>query len=251
MSDLKILIIGFGVVGGNVRCSLAGCNVTIHDPDKGYKADGKYDVCFVCVPTEKHHDGSCDTKIVEQVVREWSGRVSMFCIRSTVPPGTTEQLNKIAPCVFQPEYYGATQHANAPDYDFAILGGEIEYTNVIAELYKEVYTADFRIIKTNSRTAELTKYMENAWLATKVTFCNEFYRIAKMMGIDYDTLRECWLEDPRINRSHTFVYRNHPWYKSHCLDKDIPAIIQAAEKHGYNAKLLKAVDETNEDYKRG
>jgi UDPglucose 6-dehydrogenase len=247
---MNVLIIGYGVVGQNIRKIFP--DAYIHDPEKGRTAMRlDYDVAFIAVPTDMKPDGSCDTSIVERVVREWAGSVKIFCIRSTVPPGTTDRLNDIAPCVFQPEYYGGTQHANGYEYDYTILGGETFYSEIVAELYRSVYTADHKIFLTTAKTAELVKYMENSWLATKVVFCNEFYRIAKKMDINYDTLREMWLLDPRINRSHSYVYMKKPYYDSHCLNKDVPAIIAAAENEGAEPKLLRAVIQRNGEFKRG
>ena len=105
-------------------------------------------------------------------------------------------------------------------------------------MLQEVFDArhKFRII--DATTAELVKYMENAYLATKVTFCNEFFRIAQHYKVDYEDLRELVTLDPRIDPSHTFVYRSHPWYDSHCLNKDVAAIAEDS-----NSSFLKNIVE--------
>lgn len=245
MDQYKAAIFGNGIVGNNMLKLFPFA--IVHDPAKGKfinKKTDKFEIGFICVPTDKLEDGSCDTSIVESVIEEFKNNVDVFCIRSTVPPGFTEKYkNK---CIFQPEYYGGTQHANNNDYDFIILGGNAQAVGKVAELYKEIYTGSLKILKTDSRTAELCKYMENSWLAMKVTFCNEFYRAAKFYGIDYDELRELFCADPRVNRSHTFVYREHPYYDSHCLNKDIPAIIKHS---GHRMKLMEAVFWINEEFK--
>ena len=79
----------------------------------------------------------------------------------------------------------------------------------------------------------------------KVSFCNEFARICAQFGVNYREWRELWLADPRINPSHTFVYQDAPYYDSHCLNKDIPAIIIASEKAGYRPGLLQAMEKYN------
>ena len=86
--------------------------------------------------------------------------------------------------------------------------------------------------------------MENSWLATKVSFCCQFFDIAEKEGVNYEELRELFILDPRVNPSHTFVYRDHPYWESHCLDKDVPAIAITED-----AELLKAVIEFNEKKK--
>ena len=243
---MRIVIIGYGVVGSHMQALFSDAEV--HDPAKGMLADGMYDVGFICVPTDMQMDGSADISIVKSAVNEWRSKCRTLCIRSTVPPGTTDLLGK--PCIFQPEYYGSTAHSKDIGSGFVILGGDRDLCHIVAEAYKGIFSADLEILFTDSTTAEVAKYMENSWLAMKVTFCNEFARIAATYGVDYDELRELWLHDPRVNRAHTFVYRDHPYYDSHCLNKDIPAIVRACINAGYDAKLLKAVIERNNEFKQ-
>ena len=87
--------------------------------------------------------------------------------------------------------------------------------------------------------------MENAFLAVKVTFCNEFYDIAKACGVDYDQLREIWLMDTRINRSHTFVYDENRGYGGSCSPKDMLAIQSIAEELGSQSDIIDAVVKKN------
>jgi len=246
----KILIIGYGIVGQNIHKIFTDAD--IYDPDKceGVLKNITYDFAFICVPTPKKENGECDYSIVEEVIKKH--KVKIFIIKSTIPPGTTELLGSkfLKKCVFSPEYYGETVHANDNNYEFVILGGNKINTRKVAELYKNYYTGRLKIFQTDTKTAELCKYMENAFLATKVIFCNEFYRIAERYGIDYNELRELWLADPRINRSHSFVYEKHPYYESKCLDKDLPAILEASKQKNYEPKLLKYVIEINKKFKK-
>ena len=92
--------------------------------------------------------------------------------------------------------------------------------------------------------------MENAFLAVKVSFCNEFYDIAAAYGIDYDQLREIWLMDPRINRSHTFVYDDHRGYGGSCLPKDMFAIQSIATKAGVSCEIIDASIMKNKKYQQ-
>jgi len=237
------VIIGYGVVGWNLHKEFP--NLDIIDPAKGYVQDKAktWDIGFVSVPTEKREDGSCDTSIVEAVVNGYRDRVKAFIIKSAVPPGTSERLGQS--CVSSPEYYGATVHANAQSYDFVILGGLRPYVDYAAEFYKLNKPANFRIIKTTQRTAEYVKYMENSWIAAKVTWMNAFCEVAAADNIDIDELRELFLLDPRVSRSHTFVYRDQPYYDSHCLNKDIPAFLSHAKKLGIDTPFLNAVHDEN------
>ena len=110
----------------------------------------------------------------------------------------------------------------------------------VQQLLQNVYDGRhvFRIV--DSKTAELAKYMENAFLATKVSFCGQFWLIANEIGVNYEELRECFVLDPRAGKSHTFVYDDKPYWQSHCLDKDVPAVAE-----NYKARLLQSVVEFN------
>lgn len=239
---MTTVIIGYGVVGKNVHKEFPASDIV--DPAAGHRdPGGSWDVGFCCVPTDSLPDGSCDTSIVEAVIKDYCHRVKTLVIKSTVPPGTTEHLGSF--CVFSPEYYGATVHANAADYDFVILGGSQTHRDRVAELYKLHKPGSYRIHKTDSKTAEYVKYMENFWLAAKVTFVAAFNEVAQADGIDIDELRELWLLDPRINRSHTYTHRARPYYDSHCLNKDTVAFIEYAHQIGVPAPFLAAVVEEN------
>jgi len=256
---MTIGIIGYGVVGQNMHKlfpdayivdPVIGGGISFNGKDIVDKPGGRhYDVAFVCVPTDMLPDGSADTRIVKQAVLE--NEADLFVIKSTVPPGTTDQLNErnYGLCCFSPEFFGETQHANAVDYDFVILGGSREATDKVAELYKSIKSAVFHIRKTDAKTAELVKYAENCFLATKVTFFNEFFRLCIAAGIDPDEWRELLLLDPRIGRSHSFTYREHPWYASHCLDKDIPALTAWASTIGVPSPMMVAIQLVNAQHK--
>ncbi len=240
---MKILIIGYGVVGQNMHKIFPDADVV--DPGKGLSLENiakVYDVGFICVPTEMLLGGSADLSIVNQAIGEHEKDCHVLCIKSAVTPGFTQKhIDAGTEIVVSPEYFGATQHANAVDYDFVILGGRLEDTIRVALAYQEVKAASFRIDQADATTAELVKYMENAWIATKVTFCNEFANIAKAFGVHYSVLRELWLDDPRVNRSHTFVYPDAPGWDSHCLNKDVAAIIEASRDAGYQPSFLHAM----------
>jgi len=264
MQQEDIGIIGFGTVGQNVK-RLLFPQARVVDPKKFASqypkpsfVDGpgahRYRVAFVCVPTEMREDGSANTSIVMEAIRD--NHADVFVIKSTVPPGSTDRLAHETGkrTIFSPEFWGGTQHANAVDHDFVILGRPMcvpwEAASIVAEKYKEIAPASFRILKTTAVTAELVKYAENAFLATKVTFFAEFYRLCTACGVDVDEWRELLLNDERIGRSHSFTYRNHPYYDSHCLNKDIPAILREADNRLVSMPLLSAVVAANDEAKR-
>lgn len=245
---MNILIIGYGIVGHNIYKKLS----LYYQPDiydlkyaEFNKQKKHYDVAFICVDTPNTADCMCDLTQVRNALID--NEADIFIIKSTILPGSTEQLKEETGkrIVFSPEYYGNTQHCNNFEFNFTILGGDKKDCLEVQQLLQNVYDArhTFRIV--DSKTAELVKYMENAWLATKVSFCNQFYNIANDIGVDYEDLRELFILDPRVNPSHTFIYNDKPYWDSHCLNKDVPAIANFAD-----AKLIKAVIDFNENQKK-
>lgn len=249
----KIGIIGMGVVGSNLKKIFpeAVCYDKYKLPYTMTKnLINETDFCFICIPTPNNMDGSCNFSEVEEVVG-WLESKNII-IKSTIPVGTTERLAKDfnKNICFSPEFAGATPSSH-PENNFVILGGDKNVTTEVAQLYQEKFPGSFKIKQTDARTAELVKYMENSYLACKVVFCNQFFRIAEQFEINYNELRELWLLDSRINPSHTFVFKDHPYYDSKCLNKDIPALYQFCKENHYDAKFIKDIIERNEEFKNG
>ena len=253
----KIGIVGYGYVGRAVCDFFKDHYETIFfDPHvEGSATKEELNACglaVVSVPTPAGGDGCADLSVIHETM-EWLA-APLVLIKSTIPPGTTASLvekygKRIA---FSPEYVGEGNYEvpfwqGYPDphdmkrHNFMIFGGAPEVTSEIGEYFKRVLGAEARYVFTDSATAELCKYMENAFLATKVTFCNEFYEIANAFGVNYDMLREMWLLDGRIGRSHTAVFKDARGFGGKCLPKDLTAIVKRTEEAGYEPKLLKAV----------
>lgn len=245
----KIIIIGYGNIGQKLYKEYEKLNPDIYDPYKGFdEKDSYYDFAFICVDTPLTESGDCDLSQVRTAINETEANI--IVLRSTVPPTTTERLieetNK--KIIFCPEFYGVTQHSNSDrfDFDFTILGGNKEWCSEVIQLLQNVYDGRHRFCITDSKTAELAKYMENTLLATKVSMCVQFYQIAKQFGVNYEEMRELVLQDPRINKSHTFVYKDHPYWDSHCFNKDLATIANMTD-----AKLIKSIIDFNEICKKG
>jgi UDPglucose 6-dehydrogenase len=251
--NYKIGIVGYGHVGGIMKELFTDAIIYDEQKEIGSKKEiNECDFAFVCVPTPMAEDGHCDTSIVDNVL-EWLSPKKVIIIRSTVPVGYTYKKGYLLHkrIVFQPEYYGETvahPFADPHNRQWITLGGSIGNTAMAAELYQTVFTSELIINQVDSNTAELAKYMENSFYSTKVTFCNQFYDLAVALGVDYNKLRETWLLDPRISRSHTFVYPDNRGYGGSCLPKDTSAIIYQADKVGVDMSVLKAVEETNKRY---
>lgn len=244
----KVLIIGYGVVGRNLYKELEKLHPDIYDKFKtkvNTKRNIKYDFAFVCIDTPKMD--TIDAPIDDLISAIQENDAAIYIIKSTILPNSTNKLIEITgkQIIFSPEYYGGTQHCNNYDFNFTILGGKKEICCEVIQLLQNCYDARHIFRITDSVTAELNKYMENSWLATKVSFCNQFNLIAQQLGVDYEELRELFILDPRVNPSHTFVYKDRPYWDSHCLNKDVPTIAKYS-----NAELLKAIIEFNEHCKR-
>lgn len=239
----NILVVGYGTVGTRVynelcseEGSLYGC-IGAYDPAK-YMTNRLFnaDFMFICVDTPIL-DGKIDLSQVETAIQDnkpYLKKDGVMVIKSTVLPGTTDYLKEKygIRIIHSPEYYGATQHCNNYDFNFTILGGDEDSCVKVQQLLQELHDSRHKFYITDAKTAELTKYMENAYLATMVSFCTQFYEIAEQAGVKYEKLRELFTLDPRVG-GHTFVYRDRPYWKSHCLDKDVPTIANA-----YNAEFL-------------
>lgn len=252
---MNTLIIGYGIVGHNLQKELIRLKPDIYDkykPEFNTKKNIKYDFAFICVDTPYIDENNvCDISQVRDALQE--NEADIYIIKSTILPGTTKLLSQEMELhalrnnkqkkhiIFSPEYYGGTQHCNNFEFNFTILGGEKEDCLKVQQLLQHCYDARHTFHIVDSNTAELVKYMENSWLATKVSFCNQFNDIANQCGVNYEELRELFILDPRVNPSHTFVYKDKPYWDSHCLNKDVPTIAKT-----YDAKLLKEVIKFNE-----
>lgn len=253
MKRPKIGIVGMGVVGKHMSDIFpwANCFDSKSGPFCNFlslEMVNQSEFCFVCVPTPMSEKGNCDISIVERVVA-WL-KAEIIIIKSTVEIGVTDRLAEKydKQICFSPEFHGETPHSRPLD-NFVILGGSSKITSRVRQLYQRVKNGSFRIRHTDAKTAELVKYMENSFLACKVVFCNEFYRLAKRMGVDYSELRELFLLDSRQSPSHTFVYTDMPFYDSKCLNKDLPAIVISAKKAGLDLEFVKSIIKRNEQFK--
>ena len=245
---MNTLIVGYGNIGQKLYEEYKALRPHRYDPYKNFfeKQDILYDIAFICVDTPMKDNGECDLTQVEAAIRETNA--SVIVLRSTVPPTTTNKLIQITNkhIVFSPEFYGTTQHSDNTtfNFNFTILGGAKEDCNKVVQVLQQVYDGRHRFIITDAKTAELAKYMENTFLAARVSLCVQFWEIAKQFGISYPELREVFLNDERFNRAHTFVYDESPWWDSHCFNKDLRAITQFTD-----APLIANIIEYNEQCK--
>lgn len=253
----KIGIIGYGYVGKALHRFFENhYDVFIYDPNlktsNSKEEINETDIVFISVPTPRSENGQCDISIVEESVK-WL-KVDVIVIKSTVEIGTTNQLiekyNKNI--VFSPEYIGESTywspydfHTDMKETPFFIFGGKSDLCSKVIDIFLPVTGPCKRYIKTDSKSAEMAKYMENSFYATKITFCNEMYDICERIDVDWNEVRELWLADPRINPMHTAVFKDKRGFSGKCLPKDTSALNYIAKENGLPSLLLNSVLESN------
>ena len=265
---MKIGIVGNGFVGSSVAFGFSaqtGCDadVKIYDKDKSkatHELDeviNTSDFIFVSVPTPSNKNGSINLDIVYNVFDEMNqlnNRTNnVFLLRSTVTPGTTRKLQrkyKNLNIVFNPEFL--TERSAKLDFINQarfILGGRKKDINRVEKLYRWRFGETTPIIKTNFETAEMIKYMNNCFFATKVSFMNEMYQIADACKADWDMAVEGFVRDGRVGHSHT----NIPGpdgkfgFGGSCFPKDVQAMIHFAHTLDISPNVLIGAWDTNLD----
>ena len=215
------------------------------------------DIIFVCVPTPMKKDGSCDTSIVDSVVHELNGLAitrqdanRIIAIKSTVPPGTTNRLNKeckYISVIFNPEFLTEANFIeDFKNQKRIIIGGERPSTTKLRQVYSLAFP-DAKIVKTGSITAEMVKYFTNTFLATKVSFANEMKMICDELNIDYDKVVEYSTYDERLGKSHWAVPGpdGKNGFGGSCFPKDINALLDLGNKLKVEVFTLDGAWETN------
>lgn len=256
----SIGIIGGGYVGTAMKKFFEKhYYVLVYDknPERGGASKDDINSCslgVISVPTPRGEDGSCDISAVEEVMG-WL-ETPLILLKSTVEVGTTKALKAKhgKRLVFSPEYCGESSYWSPYSFDrdiketpFFIFGGDKQDTSKMVDLFLPVTGPVKRYIQTDSDSAEMAKYMENSFYALKIAFCYEAAEICRAYGADWNTVRELWLADPRINPMHTAVFaENDRPFGGKCLVKDISAFASLAKKAGYKADLLNEVISTNE-----
>jgi len=263
---MKIGIIGQGFVGSAVREGMKQYfDIVTYDKDPSkhntvdsiQKVINNTDLTFLCVPTPMKKSGQCDLTILESALNEIEQSVNIsnkkeyiVIIKSTVPPGTTEELNKTytkLSIIFNPEFL---TEANAVDdyknQNRIIIGGERPGTTKVKQMFAKAFPK-VPIIKTSSTIAETIKYVTNTFLATKVSFANEIYQICQGLDIDYDKVVEYARYDTRLGNSHWSVPGPDGdfGYGGHCFPKDIAALQYLAKNMNIDTTMLDATINKN------
>lgn len=253
---MKVGIIGMGPVGRSMR-QMFEVDAQIVEYDKAMHEEypetelAECDFAVVCVGTPMRDDGTCDVGNVEEAVSRLP--VRLILLKSTVIPGTTDRLVKETGkrICFSPEYIRETTYFHtfgnrgAASIPFFVVGGEPADRQALINNIIPILGPEKIYFQCTAIEAEIIKYMENSYLAAKVTFVNEFFEICKTFGADWHTVREGWLLDPRVDRAHTLVFPQSRGFGGRCLPKDVNAIVEASAAAGYEADLLQAILDSN------
>ena len=262
---MKIGIIGRGFVGAAVQFGFSantGCDaeVKVYDKDPNRSLNtldevvNESDFIFLSVPTPANPDGSVNLDIVDEALSAVNDIIkidNIILLRSTMTPGSTKEFQKKYPdlkLVFNPEFLTE----RSAKFDFInqsryIIGGDPDNTAKVAEMYRWRFGKSISVIETNTTTAELIKYMNNCFFATKVSFMNEMRLVSEASGADWATAVDGFIRDGRIGHSHLNVpgHDGKLGFGGVCFPKDILAMIDLGKKLGVEMHTLKGAWETN------
>ncbi|WP_203256658.1 UDP-glucose dehydrogenase family protein [Hyunsoonleella ulvae] len=217
------------------------------------------DVIFLALPTPEDEDGSADLKYILGVAYDIGKLITSYKVivdKSTVPVGTSEKVKNTIQknakvdfdVVSNPEFL---REGFAVD-DFLkperiVIGSESEKAiAIIKKLYQPFVRSGNPIIVMDEKSAELTKYAANSFLATKITFMNEIANFCEKVGADVDKVRIGMGTDSRIGKRFLFPGIG---YGGSCFPKDVKALYKSGKDEGYNFKILDAVIDVNKKQK--
>jgi len=255
MTRYKVGVLGNGFVGESQAFAFSPtAEVRIYDVDplKATHTREEVDECdfiFVCVPTPMYTNGNQDLSYIEKVFNEAS-QGPIYIIKSTVLPGTTTKLIKMYPdleIVFCPEFLTErTAKLDMLTQARIIIGGEKGDTKKVRELFEQRFM-NRHIIETDSTTAELTKYMNNTFFATKVSIMNEFKLLSDAIGTNWEDALYGFASDGRVGDSHLHVPGpdGRLGYGGTCFPKDVNALLSFANENGVNLNTIEGGWKTN------
>ena len=256
---MKIGIIGNGFVGNSIAFGFSPTHeIKVHDKDPKRNLNTieevlECDFIFVAVPTPMNEDGSISLKVVEKALQEISDKNiinNIVILKSTMVPGSTDGFIKQFPklnIVFNPEFL--TERTAKLDFltqARIILGGSKTLTNHVAKLFKERFMHTY-IIETDTITAEMVKYMNNVFFATKVSIMNEMKMMCDAIGANWNEALKGFAADQRIGDSHLHVPGpdGKMGFGGSCFPKDINAFISYANELNIKIPTIEGAWETN------
>ena len=216
-------------------------------------------ILFLALPTPPGEDGSADLKYVLGVAKDLGNIIEDYVVvvdKSTVPVGTAEKVQKAIAenskvefdVVSNPEFLRegvAVEDFMKPDR--VVIGTNSERSKkLMNELYAPFVRSGNPLIYMDVRSAELTKYAANSFLATKISFMNEIAQLCERMGADVDMVRLGVGSDARIGKRFLFPGIG---YGGSCFPKDVQALVKSSAEVGYDFQILNAVMDVNKKQK--
>ena len=212
-------------------------------------------VCFIAVGTPQKSDGSADLSAVFEVAEQIADAMNDYKVvvnKSTVPVGTCEKIAEIiknkTDCEFDvvsnPEFL--KQGAAVDDFlkpDRVIIGAESEKSaKIMSEIYSPFLRTGNPVITMDIKSAEMTKYAANAFLAVKISYANEIANICENIGANAEMVRKGMCADKRIGSQFLFPGLG---YGGSCFPKDVKALMALSKEKGYTCEMLTACDNIN------
>ncbi len=255
MENYTVGVIGNGFVGESQAFAFSPtAEIKIHDKNPlrsthTLKETCQSDFVFIAVPTPMKKDGSQDISYIENVFNKVSPG-PIYIIKSTILPGTTQKLVERysnLDIVFSPEFLTErTAKLDMLTQARVIFGGKKRLCNKVKKLFEQRFMKRNYII-TDSTTAELIKYMNNTFFATKVSIINEFKRLSDALGTDWEEAMNGFTSDNRIGDSHLHVPGpdGKLGYGGTCFPKDVNALITMGKELNTPMNTLEAGWKTN------
>jgi UDPglucose 6-dehydrogenase len=218
-------------------------------------------VIFLALPTPPGEDGSADLKYILQVADQLGPILKQYTVvvnKSTVPVGTADKVNAAIAknakveysVVSNPEFLKegvAVEDFMKPER--VVIGTSSEKAKeVMDKLYEPFVRQGNPVIFMDERSAEVTKYAANAFLATKISFMNEIANLCELVGADVDNVRKGIGTDSRIGKRFLFPGLG---YGGSCFPKDVQALYFTAGQNNYDFRILDAVMKVNYDQRKG
>lgn len=217
------------------------------------------DIIFLALPTPPTEDGSADLKYVLGVAHEIGQLLTDYRVvvnKSTVPVGTADKVREAIASqtdiefdvVSNPEFLRegfAVQDFMKPER--IVVGSSSQRaTDMMNRLYKAFVMSGNPVIFMDERSAEMTKYAANSFLATKISFMNEVANLCELVGADVDSVRKGIGTDTRIGKRFLFPGVG---YGGSCFPKDVSALYKTSQEYAYEFKILNSVMQVNETQK--
>src|ERR1700730_1881808 len=216
-------------------------------------------IIFLALPTPSGADGSADLRYVLGVAEQLGKLIKDYKViidKSTVPVGTAEKVREAIAKNFQGEFDVVSnpeflrEGVAVEDFmkpDRVVIGTSSDRARkIMQELYNPFVRQGNPIIFMDERSAELTKYAANSFLATKITFMNEIAQLCERLGADVDMVRRGIGSDERIGKRFLFPGIG---YGGSCFPKDVQALVKSSNEVNYEFKILNAVIDVNEKQK--